>query len=968
MARDIYVAKSGSNNNPGTEAQPYLTISKAAQVAVAGDIILVKAGVYRETVTPTNHGSAAKPIIFKAFGTDEVTISATEEVGNWTVYSGGIYKASANMPLNTKNMLYYNGVAMDLARWPNNSDNNSYSINATPVLAGSASHVEASNVLDIDWSGGYIWYLGAHSGASWTRPITDASSSRVDFTAVDITKWPFNPHNPTVFRNGNRGRFYLFNALGALDYEREWYYNANTIYFKAPGGANPNNANIEYAAREKTINITKNHIHFDGINAFGGKVYVAGSFAVVKNGNFKHCLETIDDLYNTSAQIGDGAIDIVRDNATIENNVIEYGSANGIIVKGYSGGKNTVIRNNIIRHFNTIGNHSSLIRSTADNVLVENNTAYGTGRDGLYINAYNCVVAYNDVYEVMKINNDGGVFYTVGNENQKNTEIHHNWFHDSKGPAYADGRCAGIYLDNDSKGYDVHHNVVWNITWAGIQTNWDVWDNEIYNNTIWNVSDAMGAWLPVRDGVQKTIKRTKIYNNYSSIKEFLGTDLQNNIINANSPFANVDAADFMPKPGAVLIDAGREISGITDGFLGAKPDVGAYEYGGLHWTAGANIIGLCSTTWYEDIDGDGVGDVNKFVEACNKPNGYVSVSGDFCLNDPLKTSPGDCGCGIAEGTCNEIIAFTQNITTIPSINSILVDLTYTVGQSRDLVLVLLDGNGAWVGNSVVTVDAGTGVQRMVINLSNPPTVGPSYRLDAYIRPVGGDFTTNVKSTTVNISVVASGEKDCAGEVDGFALLDDCGVCSGGTTGIEVKNTECGEELIAFTTQYHSIETSMAFDIEVNYVAANQRDVVVLLNAPDGTWLGNAIKTVEAGSGTIQLTINLNEAPAPGLDYKFGATIREKGTGWPGNINYSSQFVELTGVVTDLNTITSEHLTVYPNPTTGELHLNRSQSWELYTSWGVKVKEGSDKEIDITELVSGLYVLRSQTTVLYVVKN
>ena len=46
--KDIYVAKSGNNNNTGTELQPYLTISKAAQVAVSGDVVIVKQGIYRE--------------------------------------------------------------------------------------------------------------------------------------------------------------------------------------------------------------------------------------------------------------------------------------------------------------------------------------------------------------------------------------------------------------------------------------------------------------------------------------------------------------------------------------------------------------------------------------------------------------------------------------------------------------------------------------------------------------------------------------------------------------------------------------------------------------------------------------------------------------------------------------------------------------------------------------------------------
>lgn len=962
FSKNIYVAKNGNDNKAGTEAQPYRSIQKAAQVAQAGDIVYIKAGVYRETVTPANNGTAANPIIFRAYGDGEVTISATEPVLNWSIHSGSIYKATATMPLGIANMLYFDGVAMDLARWPNNTDNNRYTIDAKPVTGGSASHVEAPDVLDIDWSGGYIWYLGAHSGASWTRPITSSSASRVDFTAVDITKWPFNPHNPTVFRNGNRGRFYLLNALGALDHEREWYYKNNTVYFKAPGNANPNNATVEYAAREKTINITKNYIEFDGINAFGGKVYVKGKNASIKNGVFRHCLETIDDLNNTSAQIGNGAFDVLGDYTTIENNIIEYGSANGIVVKGSSGGKNSVVRNNIIRHFNTIGNHSSLIRSTADNVKVLNNTCYSTGRDGLYINAYNCEVAYNDVYQAMKINNDGGVFYVVGNDNQKNTEVHHNWFHDSDGPDYADGRCAGIYLDNDSKGYDVHHNVVWNVTWTGIQTNWDVWDNEIYNNTLWNVEEAMGAWLPNRSGYQTTIQRTKIYNNFASEPDWLGTDEQNNLIDHEDLFVDIANHNFTPKAGTALIDAGKVIAGITDGYIGTAPDIGAYERGGVFWEPGADIPWACTSTWYLDEDGDGSGDIHVFMEACEKPEGYAAKAGDLCPQDGNKTDPGNCGCGVQEGTCTDEISFTQEITTVPSIQKIQVDLNYTASENRDLVLVLLDGNGAWVGNHIVTVNAGSGTQRMTISLANPPTVGPSYRLDAYVRPVGGDYTTNITSASRNVTVVASGTKDCAGVVDGIAMVDGCGVCSGGNTGIApaYENCETLEEFIDFAQVYEVFEASTSINIEVDYTAAQEREIVILLNAPDGTWLGNGKTIVQKGSGTATITINLSENPAPGKDYKLGATIRAIGTGWEGNVDSKQVLVEISDVITGLGIEEENQFKIYPNPSTGTIHLPDSpNSWQVYNLSGEKVLETSSQKLDMSAYPKGLYLFRSE---------
>ena len=45
-----YVAKNGSDSNPGTEALPWLTIQKAVNSMSAGDTTLVKAGTYAEEV------------------------------------------------------------------------------------------------------------------------------------------------------------------------------------------------------------------------------------------------------------------------------------------------------------------------------------------------------------------------------------------------------------------------------------------------------------------------------------------------------------------------------------------------------------------------------------------------------------------------------------------------------------------------------------------------------------------------------------------------------------------------------------------------------------------------------------------------------------------------------------------------------------------------------------------------------
>ncbi len=58
-----------------------------------------------------------------------------------------------------------------------------------------------------------------------------------------------------------------------------------------------------------------------------------------------------------------------------------------------------------------------------------------------------------------------------------------------------------------------------------------------------------------------------------------------------------------------------------------------------------------ASTWYQDLDNDGMGDAATTLQACEKPTGYVAVAGDACPMDENKTQAGNCGCGATESSC-----------------------------------------------------------------------------------------------------------------------------------------------------------------------------------------------------------------------------------------------------------------------------------------------------------------------------
>src|SRR5436190_21430765 len=69
------VAPDGDDAGPGTAAQPWRTISKAAVSAEPGALVDIRAGTYSERVVVTVSGTAGNPITFRAHPGEHVTIS-----------------------------------------------------------------------------------------------------------------------------------------------------------------------------------------------------------------------------------------------------------------------------------------------------------------------------------------------------------------------------------------------------------------------------------------------------------------------------------------------------------------------------------------------------------------------------------------------------------------------------------------------------------------------------------------------------------------------------------------------------------------------------------------------------------------------------------------------------------------------------------------------------------------------------
>ncbi len=599
-----YVAETGNDSGPGDKEHPFRSISRAATIMEAGDKCIIREGTYRETINPLNSGEDGKPLTFTSYPGENVCIDGTDIITGWKLYKENIYTAKVHQKMialeGRLQAMYHNDAVMDIARWPNNEDGDPYTFDGFFIDGGSATNAYAkSGYPQIDLTGAKMTYLGEHSGTVWMRPVLKSDSQNLYFEEINLRRWPFTSHNPGNVRFlyqhkvPHHGQLYVYDKLELLDYKNEWYYDPadGSLYAMFEGGQEPQDGSVKFNTRTHTAKINVDYVVLDGLNFFGGEISINGDYCAVRNCNLQNCSQVSLAPTLGGSSVPNAAISIKGKHTVIERNLLEYGSNNGITIAG--GGSYCTVDNNIIRYFNTLGIHAKPVVSSADNTVITRNTIYKTGRDGIGTHGKSCEIAYNDVSSCMMLNNDGGVFYTVGDTEVKHTKIHHNWFHDSTGPSYADGRAAGVYLDNYSKGYYIYNNVLSNITWSGLQYNLDNTDVFFYNNTIWKAGFSTGHWA-----LGFKINRVVISNNianatsYEVADEWVGTDVSEfNVIDASSDlYEDPEAGNFVPKEGSPLVDAGEFIEYYTQDVKGSRPDIGAYERGGERWVAGATWV------------------------------------------------------------------------------------------------------------------------------------------------------------------------------------------------------------------------------------------------------------------------------------------------------------------------------------------------------------------------------------------
>ncbi len=495
------------------------------------------------------------------------------------------------------------------------------------------------------WAGSYIWGpFGAHWSLNMAK-ITASAPGKL--TIGDRDQW----WDSWGWSHGNAA---IIGGLSALDTANEWHYETDSggtggkLYFKPPGGQNPENLAVEIRQRMWAVDVTGSHVVFNNMDIFGGQVRLKGDNNVLDNVRVSYGTHFV--FRNTIGQDsgfneGTNGVYIEGNDNIVRNSEINYSAGNGLSIVG----DRNEVNNCLIQSFGYMGTYTSGVYFVGSGSQLKHSTLFNSGRDILHLGeCTGCEITHNLLHDSTLLTDDSGVIYSFGHD-LKGTEIAYNWLQGVTNPAReVSSLHLGIYLDNGSRNARVHHNLISGLAnKAGVGPNTPHEGHLICNNTIIHdravdsnggstgfdrigekaycscdfdrstslgnfYFESLGECIHERDtNLQLTGKSwcanpdylywmeparlqvfsTLYYETFNQASGELVNPLE--VVTLGNGWQISGDPDFRPKDGSFPVDkgaVGTACDAVLDEVTGQYPDMGAYENRGTNWIPGYSPI------------------------------------------------------------------------------------------------------------------------------------------------------------------------------------------------------------------------------------------------------------------------------------------------------------------------------------------------------------------------------------------
>ena len=392
-----------------------------------------------------------------------------------------------------------------------------------------------------------------------------------------------------------------------------FYANGTSLYVRLAGNANPNTTTMIVSRNESAFYVDgRSYIYFldltfrhYGLGSYGKAIY----FDDASDNLVQGCTFAVNDL-----GIGikrDSHRNVIQDNTFYDVDfdwpwdAVKDGSGletGGIRFYDPATGRGNVIRRNTFHdYFDGFGVCPDATAGVTNETDVYENLVYNAGDDGMetdgqcsnvriWGNTFHDVLSgislapvyTGPVYAIRNL-----IYRTgVGNNSYPGLSFKFNSGYDPSGPMYLFHNTADAALPGSS-GLDIESPGTWKTIYAR---------NNIWSGTEFALSNANPS-QPLdfdHDDLYTTLANELVWwdglpdRHLNTLAEFrTATGQEMHGLNVVPGFANAAGGDYALDASSDLIDAGVVIPGINDDYVGAAPDIGAFEYQGFGFTLNA---------------------------------------------------------------------------------------------------------------------------------------------------------------------------------------------------------------------------------------------------------------------------------------------------------------------------------------------------------------------------------------------
>ncbi|MCX8038415.1 MAG: right-handed parallel beta-helix repeat-containing protein, partial [Candidatus Sumerlaeia bacterium] len=495
---ELFVAPNGNDTWSGRLAAPnaaksdgpFATLERARdeirKARAAGALkgagtVYLRGGVYYLDRTlqldKRDGGSADSPVVYRAYPNEKPLLIGGKAVGGFTPYKGKILQADlTRQGLKGANFrqLIFNGRRQHLARYPNFDPANPY--------GGGWAYADGKYIpmyQDVPGEDRRTLRYKIEDAREWARPQDGEVfvfprynwwNNIVRIKAIDREKRVITLAGDCSYEIRPTDRYYVRGMFEELDSPGEWYLDAQKgiLYFWPPDGTSPSALTV-YVPTLRTIleiGAGASHISVRGLT-FECCEGTAVSLAETDNCLIAGCtIRNVGDYRGSGVSVHGG-----RNNRVAGCDIHDTGS-HGIDISG--GDRitltpaNNAADNNYIHHTGVFYKQGVGVSLRGCGNAASHNLIHDCPRFGIQFSGNNLVIEYNHIRHINLETADTGVVYTGGRDwiSSRGTKIQYNYFHDSLGFGYEDGRWVsphyswGVYLDDNTGGVDVVGNIV----------------------------------------------------------------------------------------------------------------------------------------------------------------------------------------------------------------------------------------------------------------------------------------------------------------------------------------------------------------------------------------------------------------------------------------------------------------------------------------------------------------------------